>query len=82
MSKLFHSFYDVLMEDVIGDTSWHGETNADNRSIQNMEKVEVLLLKLLDLVNDNANLSSNAIGTISGQKLKVQAEKILKGIGS
>lgn len=80
MSKLFSSFYDVLLDDVLGSTSWHGETNADNESYQNMDMVEVLITPLLDRVISNYNLPENALATASGQKLQKQAERLLNQI--
>lgn len=80
MSKLFKSFYDVLIEDIIGDTSWHGETYADETSLVNMEKIETLIFPLLHHIQDNARLPDNAKQTASGKKLQEQAESILKAL--
>lgn len=77
MSKLFKATFDVILEDLVGDTSWHGETNADAQSFDNINALEPLLFKLLERVTDNARLPDNALATASGQKLQKQAQAMV-----
>lgn len=81
MNKLFKSGFDLIIDDLVGDTSWHGETYSDNDSYENVEKMSMLLYKLIDKLRDNANLPENAVATASGKKLKEQAEHYLKQLG-
>lgn len=77
MSKLEQSNKDLILDSIIGQMWWHGETNADNSSLDNMEAGYELALALVDSIYDNANLAKNAAATYSGQKLQKRAKEML-----
>ena len=73
------------LENKIGDTSWHGETNHDNVSAENMGTLDRVLT---DLENIRENLLSKLyehenyrVGNASAEHLHFIAMKILRKHG-
>ena len=80
MGKLNKTVKDLVLNDIVGTTIWHGETNADNDSLNNMEASYELALALLANIKDNAMLSDYAVQTASGERLNNRAKDMLKDI--
>lgn len=71
--------YDItqIVDRLIGDVSWHGETSADDKSCENLEELELLIFHLhRKLVDLTATLDSHP-GNYSAQKLGGKAKDIL-----
>lgn len=77
MSKLDTPTKDLILGKMIGSMYWHGETNADNASFENMEAAYELALALIDSIYDNATLAPNAVATDSGERLNKRAKDML-----
>lgn len=82
MSKLQSSNKDLILNSIIGKMHWHGETYADEQSLENMESAYDLALSLIESIYDNATLSKNAVDTFSGGKLNKRAKEMLAYIKS
>lgn len=67
----------------IGHTNWHGETNYDNESYENLQKLDNYLYELEDIRSSLLNLltehndNSNK-GNFSKDMLKQKAKNIMK----
>lgn len=80
MSKLDKSNKDLVLDSIIGKMYWHGETYADEESLNNMEAGYELVLDLIESIYDNATLSPNAVATASGNALNERAKDMLEYI--
>lgn len=71
---------DLVLNKIIGSTEWHGETYADEKSLENMEKANELALSLIEMLYRNADLAPNAVATFSGKALNERAVAMLRYI--
>ncbi len=65
--------HEILFK-LIGSTSWAGETNHDNKSYDNMGKLQDVLYQILLLVGDNYEVRERH--EASAKMLGKQAEEI------
>lgn len=71
---------DLILDKIVGQMHWHGETYADEQSSENMEKAFELACSLIENIYDNATLAPNAVATYSGERLHKRAKDMLKSI--
>lgn len=66
----------------IGHIDWHGETNYDNKSRENMEKAELILNEIEDIrdiiMSSLWEHKDYNIGNASAEMLHKKAERILR----
>lgn len=82
MSKLEVQAKDLVLNSIIGKMYWHGETYADEKSLENMEAAYELALDLVENIYANATLAPNAVATISGNRLNTRAKEMIAYIGT
>lgn len=80
MSKLDGTVKDLILYKIIGNMNWHGETYADEKSLENMEAAFELVSALIDSIYNNADLASNAVATSSGLELNKRAKNMMAEI--
>lgn len=67
----------------IGHTNWHGETNYDNKSYENLQKLDKYLYELEDIRNTLISLlvehnNNSNKGNFSKNMLRQKAKNIMK----
>lgn len=78
MSKQFE--ITEVVDRLIGDVSWHGETTSDDRSLENLELLDDVFIHLLEKLEDLQRARNSHPGNYSAEALAKKADYILRHV--
>ena len=74
---------EITVDDLLQNTSWHGETTKDNQSVENLKALNVLVTELIQKVYwnylDNKLIAEN-LGNNSAKLISDEEKSILVNV--
>jgi len=67
-----------VIDRILPDTSWHGESNHDDRSIKNIPITEDILAKVLDNIYHNSYVPEGNKGNWSFEEISKKKREIIR----